>query len=449
MTVRKPSNRPAASLSTRLILGAVVWLILILILGGGLLAWAFRDTVENEFSRRLDAVLNGMIASMATTPDGGVALTHPLGDPRFEQVYSGWYWQIMEPSGALLRSRSLWDSALQPTGNDTKLHLSRAQGPKGEPLLVAERDIEFPDVDGLVHVMVAADLREVSDGVRRFNLLLVTALGSLGFGLAVAILIQVRFGLRPLRDLAADLDAVRRGVHPRLADRYPKEVAPLAKAMNGVLDKDAELIERARRHVGNLAHGLKTPLSVISAEMEGKPGRRVLREQVQVMQRLIEHHLGRAAAVAGAGGRIGVATPIAATARNIAGILNKVFADKNLKIDIVIDDTIIFPGHREDLEEILGNLMENACKWATLQIRVSAEQTAEGVMLLVEDDGPGMSVKQAAEASRRGKRFDEIAPGWGLGLSIVSDLVEVTGGTLELTASPLGGLMARVKYPLN
>lgn len=447
MTSGSAPKRSAAALSTRLILGAAVWLFLILALGGGVLTWAFRDTVENEFSHRLDAVLNGMIASMATTPGGQVTLTHSLGDPRFDQVYSGWYWQITEPSGTLLRSRSLWDSTLKPSGSNTKLHLSRINGPNGEPLLVAERDIELPDVEGLVHVMVAGDLREVSDGMRRFNLLLTTALILLGVGLVVAILIQVRFGLRPLRDLASDLDAVRRGTHPRLADQYPKEVAPLAQAMNGVLDKDAELIERARRHVGNLAHGLKTPLTVIAAEMDGEPERQVLREQVQMMRRLIEHHLGRASAVASAGERIGVATPVADTAHNIAQVLRKVFVDKNLKIDINIDDDIVFPGHREDLEEILGNLMENACKWASSQVRLSAEQSKEDVALIVEDDGPGMNEEQAAEASRRGKRFDEISPGWGLGLSIVSDLVEVTGGTLSLTTSTLGGLIACVRFP--
>ena len=445
--MRETRKRSAAALSTRLILGATVWLVLILALGGGVLTWAFRDTVENEFSRRLDAVLNGMIASMATNAEGGVMLTHPLGDPRFDQVYSGWYWQITEPSGGLLRSRSLWDSTLQATGSDTKLHLSRTQGPNGEPLLIAERDIVFPDVDGFVHVMVAGDLREVSDSVRRFNLLLTIALGLLGLGLVVAVVIQVRFGLRPLRALVGDIDAVRRGTHPRLADQYPKEVAPLAQAMNGVLDKDAELIERARRHVGNLAHGLKTPLAVISAEMEGEPDRRVLHEQIQVMRRLIEHHLGRASAVASAGGRIGAVTKIAETARDVAGVLAKVFAEKNLTIEVKIDDAAVFPGHREELEEILGNLMENACKWASSRVRLSTEQTTEHVKLLVEDDGPGMSEEQAAEASRRGKRFDEIAPGWGLGLSIVSDLVEVTGGTLLLTRSPLGGLSACVTFP--
>ena len=440
-------ERPAASLSTRLFTGAAVWLVLILAIGGWVLTWAFRDTVENEFSRRLDAVLRSMIASMATTADGSVALPHSLGDPRFEQVYSGWYWQIALPDGSLLRSRSLWDSALHIVESDAQPHTRRIDGPQGEPLLIAERDIRLPDVDGKIHVMVAGPLKEVSEGVRRFNLLLTIALGLLGLGLVVAILIQIRYGLRPLRAMTTDLDAVRQGARTRLSGRYPKEIDPLAQAMNGVLENDAELIERARRHVGNLAHGLKTPLAVISAEVDQAPDHKLLREQVQVMRRLIEHHLGRAAAVASAGGRLGVVAPVGETARNIAYVLGKVFRDKNLTIEIDVDDAVAFPGHREDLEEILGNLMENACKWAASRVRVSAAQDRDHLTLVVEDDGPGMPAEQAAEASRRGKRFDQIASGWGLGLSIVSDLVEVTGGSVSFSESPLGGLRACIDLP--
>lgn len=439
--------RPAISLSTRLVAGAAVWLILMLAVGGGVLAWAFRDTVETEFSRRLDAMLRGMIASMETKSDGSVMLIRPLGDPRFDQIFSGFYWQVTEPSGRLLRSRSLWDNTLTAMGNDSGLQVHRIVGPNGQHLLVAERDIQFPDANGPVHVMIAGDLREVSDAVDRFDLLLAVSLGLLGLGLVVAILIQVRFGLKPLRKLAMDLNAVRQGEHARLADQYPEEVAPLAKAMNSVLDKDAELIERARRHIGNLAHGLKTPLAVIAAESSETPDVTLLNEQVQIMRRLIEHHLGRASAVAGAGVRLGVATPVGSTANDIASVLRKVFAEKNLVIDVDIDTEIAFRGHREDLEEILGNLTENACKWAVSRIQISAVQDIKGLTLMVEDDGPGMSEGQAVEASKRGKRFDEIAPGWGLGLSIVSDLVEVNGGEIAFSRSPLGGLRVCVKLP--
>ncbi|NQW00689.1 MAG: sensor histidine kinase, partial [Rhodospirillales bacterium] len=388
-----------------------------------------------------------MIAAMETKPDGSVTLIRPLGDPRFDQIFSGFYWQVTEPSGRLLRSRSLWDSTLPIMGNDTDLQVRRIAGPNGLPLLVAERDIQFPDATGPVHVMIAGDLREVSEAVHRFDLLLIISLGFLGLSLVVAILIQVRFGLKPLRKLATDLNAVREGERARLADQYPEEIAPLARAMNSVLDEDAELIERARRHIGNLAHGLKTPLAVIAAETTETPNVTLLNQQIQVMRRLIEHHLGRASAVAGAGGRLGVSTPVRSTANDITAVLRKVFAEKNLVIDVDIDPGVVFRGHREDLEEILGNLTENACKWATSQIHISATEDVKRLTLMVDDDGPGMSEEQAAVASRRGKRFDEIAPGWGLGLSIVSDLVEVNGGEIAFSRSPLGGLRVSIDLP--
>ncbi len=440
-------ERPAVSLSVRLVAGALVWVVLMLAAGGGVLAMAFRANVEHEFSHRLDAMLRAMIAATEIGPDGRIALLRPLGDPRFDQIYSGWYWQVTEPSGRQLRSRSLWDAVITPMPGSAELHTGRAEGPKGEPLLVAERDLQFPGIDGPVHVTIAADMREVSNGVRQFDLLLAAALGLLGAGLAVAIIIQVRFGLRPLRAMAADLKAVREGARPRLAGRYPREVAPLAEAMNGVLDKDAELIERARTHVGNLAHGLKTPLAVIGAEMDEGGDRKVIREQLQVMRRLVEHHLGRASAVAGAGRVLGVKVGVSQVAENMVAVLSRVFAERHLSFTLDIREDAAFRGHREDLEEILGNLMENACKWAASRVRVAAREDREELVILVEDDGPGLSPEQAAQASRRGKRLDEMAPGWGLGLSIVDDLVEVNGGELAFSRSDLGGLAATIRIP--
>lgn len=461
MTGADPARRPvtttttattaaagaATSLSLRLVAAAAVWLVVMLAVGGAALALAFRNTVEHEFTQRLDAILKAMIAVTEIAPDGTVTLVRPLGDPRFDQVFSGWYWEVTEPGGRQIRSRSLWDSVIAPIDGGNGLHTRRILGPAGEKLLVVERDLSFPGVAGPVHLLVAGDLSEVSDGVRRFDLLLVSALGLMGAGMAIAVVIQVRYGLRPLRTMAADLRAVREGAQARLAERYPSEVAPLARAMNTVLDRDTELIERARTHVGNLAHGLKTPLSIISAEAEGAADREVLLEQVGAMRRLIEHHLGRASAVAGAGRAIGPRIPVRPVAENIAGALAKVFADRQLAIDIDIAAETAFRGHREDLEEILGNLMENACKWAKGRVRASARDDAEGLAISVEDDGPGMPPELAAEAPRRGKRLDEKSPGWGLGLSIVSDLVEVNGGDMTFAKSDLGGLSVAVRFP--
>jgi hypothetical protein len=211
MTVADDRPRPATSLSVRLVAAALVWLAVLLAVGGVVLALAFRDTVEQEFSRRLDAMLKAMIAATEIAPDGKVVVVRPLGDPRFEQIFSGWYWEVTEPGGRQVRSRSLWDSVIEPVDGGTRLHTRRVDGPNGEPLLVVERDLLFPDAKGPVHLLVAGDLREVSDGVRRFDLLLLASLGLLGLGMAVAIVIQVRYGLRPLRAMAADLQSAREG----------------------------------------------------------------------------------------------------------------------------------------------------------------------------------------------------------------------------------------------
>jgi signal transduction histidine kinase len=447
MTTAAGPGPPTASLSVRLVAAAVIWLCVMLAIGGGVLALAFRSTVEQEFTHRLDAILKAMIAATDIAPDGTVVVVRPLGDPRFDQIFSGWYWEVTEPGGRQIRSRSLWDSVIAPVDGGSGLHTHRITGPNGEPLLVVERDLVFPGAKGPVHLLVAGDLREVSDGVRSFDLLLVSALGLMGVGMAIAVIIQVRYGLRPLRAMAADLRAVRDGARARLSGRYPREVAPLAEAMNGVLDKDAELIERARTHVGNLAHGLKTSLAVISAESERPTDGRVLAEQVRVMRRLIEHHLGRASAVAGAGRALGVAVPVREVAENIAGALGRTFAERKPAIAIDVPAGVVFRGHREDLEEMLGNLMENACKWAAGRVRVSAVDARDGLHLSIEDDGPGMSPEQASEAARRGTRLDESAAGWGLGLSIVSDLVQVNGGEMTFSRSKLGGLSVDIHLP--
>lgn len=440
------SSRAPVSLSIRLVAGALIWLALMLAAGGGVLAVAFRNTVEDEFTHRLDAILRAMMAATEIAPDGTVSVVRPLGDPRFDQVFSGWYWQISEPSGRSVRSRSLWDFAIPTTTGGTEPQIRTLVGPRGQPLLAVERDLTFPDAIGSVHLLVAADRREVSQGVRRFNLLLITALGLLGGGLLVAILIQVRFGLRPLRAMAADLAAVREGKRARLSGRYPPEIAPLAEAMNGVLDNDEELINRARTHVGNLAHALKTPLAVVGAELDNEPDRQVLVDQLKVMRRLVEHHLARASAVAGAGRTLGVGVPIREVVDSLAAVLSKMFADRVVTIENDVPEDSAFRGQRDDLEEMLGNLMENACKWATSRIRVTTIEDHEGQTLSVEDDGPGMSDEEADNAVRRGRRLDEMVPGWGLGLSIVSDLVDVNGGTMEFGRSPLGGLNATLRF---
>jgi signal transduction histidine kinase len=414
-----------------------------LTIGGIALALMFRSALEDEFGQRLDTMLKALIASIEIRSDGEIAV-RPLGDARFDQIFSGWYWQATSEKRQV-RSRSLWDSEIGVVEGGPERSLRRTNGPNGERLLVAERDVVFGDSGEPVHLLVAADVREVGERVALFNLLLVVSLGVLGIGMAAAILFQVQYGLRPLRRLAQDLLAVREGKRPRLSADYPREIAPLVSALNGVLDKDAELIERARTHVGNMAHALKTPLAIMTADLQGASERKLVADQVEVMRRLIERHLARASA--GAGRALGVKVAVREVVEGVSRALAKIYSDRGLTIDLDVSEDAAFRGSREDLEEIVGNLMENACKWAKGRIRVSARESESALVLAFEDDGPGIAAEHWGEVIHRGKRLDEVASGWGLGLAIVSDLVAVNGGQVALSRSGLGGLAVVVQIP--
>lgn len=431
------------SLTARLLAGALVWLALMLGAGGLVLTHAFRSSVENTFVERLDGLLRAMVASVEPQGDT-VRFLRPLGEPRFELIYSGWYWQIAEQGRILARSRSLWDEALpiHPGGEGTR-EVSTVDGPGHTRLLMVERDLAFPGATRALHIQVAADGAEVNREVARFGILLAASLGLMGLGLLVAVVIQVRFGLRPLRLLVEQLDQVRSGARARLGDGHPTEIAPLVQAMNAVLDHDAELIERARTHVGNLAHGLKTPLSVINAAADD-PG--VVTAQVQAMTRMVEHHLARAGAATGSARALGARVPVTPVLDELRRALARIHADRDLDIAVAATGSPAFAGERQDLEEILGNLMDNACKWARSRVRAHAVDIKGGLLLTVEDDGPGMSEEDAALASARGTRLDEMTPGWGLGLSIVADLAALHGGRLEFGRSELGGLKVALTF---
>lgn len=440
------ARHPRTSLTIRLIGAALVWLLLLLGAGGAVLTAAFRQSAVQEFSYRLDALLRAMIAATETAPDGSVTLVRSLGDPRFEQVFSGWYWQIAEPSGRLIRSRSLWDSTLpvHVAGAEERREIA---GPKGEPLLAVERDLRLPGSSGPVHMIIAGDLRELNDRIRDFNRLLYGALLVFAAGMAIAVVIQVRFGLHPLRRLSHELSAIKDGSLQRLGSDYPREIAPLAESMNAVLDHDSELIARARTHVGNLAHGLKTPLAVLQAELHGTPDRAAVEAQLQAMTRLIEHHLTRAAAGADSGRALGSRCVVRPVVEEIARLLARIQAERGIAAEIDVAEDAVFPGSREDLQEMVGNLLENAWKWARTTIRVTARTEHGGLTLMIEDDGPGLTPEQAATVSKRGVRLDEKVAGWGLGLGIVTDLADLNGGRFTIDRSGLGGTRARLEFP--
>jgi signal transduction histidine kinase len=432
------------SLTRRLLGGLVAGLSLALALGGFILSQAFKDAAERAFDARLDAVLVALLASV----DINGSPTRPLGDPRFEQPLSGWYWQISGPEGSIARSRSLWDEALSnaPPPPDASVLRRRLVGPRGQNLRAVERDIVLPDNETARHFLIAASDAEVRSETARFDRLLLLSLGGFVVLLLIGAWVQVGYGLRPLRRLTSDLARLRTGDETRLSGSYPAETAPLAEALNNLLERQERQIERARKLAGDLAHGLKTPLSVLKLELERAegPDKALCLERIEAARALLDRHLARASAGFSVEGKLTPAYPVAVA---LSDLMRRLYADKGLLVTISGSKNLAFRGERDDLEEMLGNLLDNACKWAKSEVRIDISSESGEVVVSVEDDGPGFPMEAREEVLRRGKRLDESQPGSGLGLSIVTDLAELYGGGLVLDGSSLGGVKAALRLP--
>lgn len=438
------------SLALRLVLFAGLWIAAALIAGGVALSSLFRDSVERSFDARLVVLLESLVAASEAAPEGAVVLTRPLGEPRFEQAYSGWYWQIDGAGPEPLRSRSLWDEVLPADGETPAGELLHREitGPDGERLRLIARDIGLPGLPSSLRFSVAAERGEIDAEIRSFDATLIWALSGLGLGLMAAVFIQVRFGLQPLRRLRVALAAVRTGHATRLEGDFPTEIQPLANELNTLLEHNAAVVERARTHVSNLAHGLKTPLSVLvnEADASGGPLAEAVLRQTAVMRRHVDHYLSRARAAA-AGQVLGVRTEVRPVVEDLRRVLARLHAERGISIEARGDAGPAFRGERQDLEEMLGNLIDNACKWARSRVRVTVARRDGRLLLVVEDDGRGLDETERAAVFQRGRRLDEAVPGSGLGLAIVRDIADLYGGTITLDRSALGGLAARLDLP--
>jgi signal transduction histidine kinase len=433
-----------ASLARRLLASSLLGLALLLPLGGAALSWGFRRSAEAAFDARLDAWWQAVVAALAADREGRVGAER-LGDPRFARPLSGWYWEARAGGARLAASRSLWDAELPPLAPAASLapRVARLEGPRGQRLRALWRQVTLPDVDSPIELVVAGDEAELRREVERFDVLLLAALGGLGLAVLALGALQMRLALGPLRTLARELQAVRAGERERIGESAPRELVPLAESLNALLTHDAELVRRARDQAADLAHALKTPLTLIRSEGEelgGERGERIV-AQADTMRRHLERRLARAPLPAVAGSR----TPVAPVLRALAETLGRLYPERVIEVDACEDAS--FRGAREDLEEIAGNLLENACKWARRRVRAQARSGAEGLVLTFDDDGPGLAPAARAPALARGGRLDEHAPGSGLGLAIVQEVAALQGGALELQASGLGGLRAVVRLP--
>jgi len=448
------------SLAARLIAAAAIWTMLGLAVGGYFLSDAFRTTVLENFDASLRADMDGLIAAAGPDENGGVVLEDRFINHRFERVYSGLYYQIKpvaagQPGGQI--SRSLFDHALVPVDEQKQGALSYgyAAGPENQNLRVLSQRVEFPiastpdqnDTRAYTFI-VGADLAAVEAESRAFDGTLIWSFVLLGLGLVVAILLQVRIGLQPLRRLKDALHRIRDGKAQHLEGDFPAEIAPLAAELNSLIEHSAEIVARARTHVSNLAHFLKTPLSVLASEADAEPGVLAdqVRRQVEVMRRQVDHYLTRARA-AGSVNVLGNRTPVQPVLHDLARVLSRIHAARDIVVDAECPSELCFRGERQDLEEMTGNLMDNACKWARHRVKVRAVAAGARLVLTVEDDGPGLSPEDRSRVGERGERLDETVPGSGFGLAIVRDISKLYGGFFVLEASELGGLKTMLTLP--
>ena len=435
-----------------------MWTLLGLVVGGAVLSNAFRMAAQNSFDAALQADMDGLIAAAEPDPNGGVMLADRFLNHNFDRVYSGLYYQIKVGKSGGQISRSLFDKEINPVNEIRKgaLTWGSAAGPENQTLRVVSRRVDLtPDnsSDATYTFLVAGDMAQVERQTREFNETLIWSFLLLGLGLIAAILVQVKVGLLPLRQVSKSLAKIRDGEARRLDGYFPSEIAPLVGELNSLIQHSEEVVGRARTHVSNLAHFLKTPLSVLAAEAEAHerdtaagPLAEMVKRQVFSMRRQVDHYLSRARA-AGSLDVLGNRTQVNAVMGDLSRVIARIHAVRGVVIDAECDDGIYFRGERQDLEEMLGNLIDNGCKWAKSRVRVRCEKSAGRLVLTVEDDGPGLSAEQRTQVGARGERLDESVPGSGLGLAIVRDISKLYGGFFSLEESSLGGVQARLELP--
>lgn len=453
-----------SSLALRLFVLAAIWSALSLAAAGSVLIAVYRGSVERAFDERLGVYLKTLVGVIAAQSDNAGSFKEPdnIGEPRFELPLSGWYWvvrraadnKVMLASNSLVGDVLVLPSDVGIAPGPDRIAKGYIQGPDRQDLRIIEREISFDETNAY-KLAVAGNAGDLNEDITTFSTRTALILALVGFGLVITTYFQVRLGLFPIERMRRALFAIRAGEAERLEGTFPSEIAPLAQELNALIESNRETMERARTHVGNLAHALKTPLSVITNEARGADGPFAGRiaEQSALMREYIDTHLERAR-MAAQRRVIGAVTDVEPVIDRLARAMRKIHERKGVTVDVDVQPGLRFRGERQDLEEALGNLMDNAAKWCGGQVTVTAliegNQRADDRRFLtiwVDDDGPGLSPEKRIQALERGKRLDETVPGTGLGLSIVTDLAALYGGRFRLLDSPLDGLRCELVLP--
>ncbi|WP_395622604.1 ATP-binding protein [Sphingomonas daechungensis] len=432
-----------------MIVVAAFWITTLLLTGGFALDRVLSASIVQNFDDQLKYVLNGMIAASEIGPDGEVRFNRPPADQRFIEPYSGVYFQVSGSGADTFPSRSLWDRRLRVVDEhqDVNVHVYNSNEFDGEPLRISERDVILPGSKVRWRFQVAQSREMIDTQIRQLRSTLFWSFFALGIGLLILAALQTFYGLWPLRRVRQDVAAIRSGAKTRIDENFPVEVRPLTEEINQLLAHSEEQAEEARRHAGNLAHALKTPLTVITnAATARSPDlpETVFREAI-VMRRQVDHHLARARAI-GRRASVHARATVWDSLQSVQRAVDRLY--EKVTVDIAGDKTAQVRVERQDLDEMLGNLVENAAKYGGGRVFVTVERRTPMIDIIIEDDGEGIPKQQRETLFQRGARLDTDKPGTGLGLAIVRDVAEIYGGTITLEESEdLGGLLARLSLP--
>jgi len=434
-----------------MIVVSAVWIGVLLLGGGYALDRVLSRTIEANFDDQLERVLNGMIGASEIGPAGEVRFSRPPADQRFLEPYSGAYFQISGAGQETFPSRSLWDRRLKvdPQHEDVELHKRNSFEFEGEPLRILERDVILPSSQVRWRFQVAQSREAIDGQLRELRSTLVASFAALALGLLVLASLQAVYGLWPLRRVRREVAAIRSGMQTRIAEDFPREVEPLVEEINELLAHSEEQAEEARRHAGNLAHALKTPLTVITnaATAHSSDLNDTVIREAGVMRRQVDHHLARARAI-GRRASTQARAVVWESAQAVERAVSTLYP--HVTIDIVGDKDAHARVERQDVDEMLGNLVENAAKYGHGRVFVTVEKPVDHkIRVQIEDDGPGIPLAERQQLFTRGKRLDTTGkPGTGLGLAIVRDVAEIYGGSVSLDESEdLGGLLVTLTLP--
>jgi signal transduction histidine kinase len=438
------------SITTRIIALSIVWIIMALLATALILTNLYQHHIEEHYDAHVFTHLEELVAEIEIDPMGNLLMHEQPSDPRFYRLNSGWYWEVKSSSGSLEKSPSLGKETLDLSGLDFEENhnVQTIYGPGQQALRAHIMHVSYPRSNTSLTFITTAPVVQISDDVRDFSVHIIISFLVLGIGLSLAVVLQIRLALKPLKAIKTAIRDVQTGRSKRLPQEFPSDVQPLVEELNHLLDHNEVLLKRARNQLGDLAHAVKNPLTVIRNEarsMTSEQGQIIL-DQSHTISSSIDHFLSKAR-IYGKKDVIGYRTSIKSVLDDLTYAVKHIYRDREIEIQFSGQGTCLFRGESQDLEEMAGNLIDNACKWAKSKVVVNCKTANNRLLLIVEDDGPGIPEEKLEEVMQRGCKLDDSKPGHGQGLGIVNDIADLYGGHLKLCQSSLGGLQAELDLP--